>query len=154
MGVKSRRKGKRGELQVGRLLYTAHYGTPPPPDRTVFVRTKPGVRQHDGDLVVPDDFPFLVEVKNRSICLSQLLTAEWQAMLTDAYKRSQQKEVHLLFVFKVHHRWWVATPLTGPTPLFFYFVRPDSDGPVMLCGVLPLDAFCAWWRAQREGMTQ
>jgi len=59
----SRRKGKEGELLIGRWLAQAWYGQVHK-GRTVFVRTKGGVRQDSGDLTVPDDFPALVEVKN------------------------------------------------------------------------------------------
>ncbi len=147
MGAKSRRKGKEGELDVARRLYEAHFGCPPPPDRTVFVRTKPGVRQHEGDLIVPEDFPFFVEVKNRSICLSHLLRDEWGEIIKTTHNHSWPQCRIPLLIFKVHREWWVLTRFVDVPLRLAYLNTAVSTAFFVL---LPLKQFCQWWRQKRE----
>lgn len=180
MGKKSRRKGKEGELEVARILYRAHYGEEPPKDRQVFVRTKPGVRQVEGDLIVPDDFGFVtyktttgyfatrkfyVEVKNRSICLTTLMhSKEWKAMIFDAARKAEDAGRLLLFVFKVHGKWWVLMNFVSPiaNQCFRYHLRCDTET-VIQPGtyrrthetsfdvyLIPLENFAEWWAQERS----
>ena len=120
-GKKSRRKGKEGELWVGRWLYRVWYDREPEPDRQVFVRTKVGVRQDEGDIVVPPEFPFVVEVKNRllhPIADLELFTQICSELIGKAEK--QGKEGGLLF-FRLNKRTWCSLYVTKPqiplTPL-------------------------------------
>ncbi|MCS7186153.1 MAG: hypothetical protein RMK89_04265 [Armatimonadota bacterium] len=134
------RKGKRGELEVARLLYQAHYGSPPNPDRDVFVRTKGGVRQKEGDLVTPADFPFFVEVKNRSISLPKLLTSEWLKMLSETITKAKRKPI--LFCFKCQREWWVVTNAPIDAQLFIVINQHEF-------AITTLKKFCEWWQ-QKE----
>lgn len=150
MGMKSRRKGKEGELAVARLLYKAHYNHDPPPDRSVFVRTKPGVRQEKGDIVFPDDFAiwgkgFYAEVKNRQFCLPQLAhSSELHKMIEKAYSEAQKQNLFLLFIFKSHREWWVITDLI--TPGWWIIYLP----PEQIFSMTTLASFCNWWKETKE----
>lgn len=159
MGKKSRRKGKEGELIVARMLYVAHYGEEPKRDRTVFVRTKPGVRQIEGDLIVPEDFAyaveherkpkkFYVEVKNRSICLKHLWGEEWRSIVIDAIRKAQWVDRHLLFIFKVHGEWWVLMNWISPLSLscFRFLVKEGYGYEIYL---MPFKEWLAWWSSYR-----
>ncbi len=145
MGARERRKGKVGELEVARWLYRAHYGMEPARDREVFVRTKPGVRQREGDLVVPADFPFYVEVKNRPICLTHLLRKEWQEMVAEAWQRAREARRRLLMVIKVHRTWWVLCDVFSEDAQ----LQMRCDGESL--SLLPLSAFCHKWGQSCKG---
>lgn len=106
----SRRKGKDGENEVGRILYRLWNGEEPPPRREMFVRTKPGVRQREGDLIVPPDFPYFVSIKNRVAPLHQLFSGgqvlRWWA---EAVKGAEGAGRRPLLVWKVARGlWWFA----------------------------------------------
>lgn len=63
-GRANRLRGIRAEQEVGRILFEAWYGVKPDRDATDFRRTKPGVRQYEGDLTTPEGFPFRLSVKD------------------------------------------------------------------------------------------
>lgn len=122
MGVKSRRKGVKGEREVARKLYEVWVGVPPPPDREIFVRTKIGVRQRLGDIVVPDDFPFVVEVKNRNLPLSSVVdfTSQFHRLVDETITKLQNGGKDICLAVKV-----------GKPSKFYFFVitkeRPTDE---------------------------
>lgn len=112
---RSRRKGKDGENEVGKLLWKAWYGADPPRHREVFVRTKPGVRQRMGDLVVPPDFPFYVSIKNVISPLHHFFAGGkalgWWA---DAVVAADKASLSPMLIWKVARgTWWVAAFVDG-----------------------------------------
>ncbi len=131
MGKKSRRKGVRGEQQIARKFYLHLFGEIPPADRTVFVRTKIGVRQKEGDLVVPTGFPVAVEVKNRPIPLLSVLnfSSPFRTIVLETIQRLGHSENgrDICLVIKI-----------GTKSPFYYFVLTTS--PIKWSG----GEF--WWR--------
>lgn len=81
------------------------YGEKPPKDRNVFVRVGFGRKQQSGDLILPDTFPFIVEVKNRKVTFSSLLSEikKW----CEPYE-NMPEDKGLLLVFKYERKWWCA----------------------------------------------
>lgn len=102
--VKSIIKGRRGEQEIGRILYEAWFGSPPPKDREHFIRVGFGRRQARGDLILPPDFPFTaVEVKNRNVPLEEVLEIKGQFL-----KWLLNLTPPATLIFKHNRKWIVA----------------------------------------------
>lgn len=117
MGRKSRQKGVKGEREVGRKLYEVWVGVSPPPDRDIFVRTKIGVRQRAGDIVVPPDFPYLIEVKNRNVPLKSVVefSGQFRQLVDETVTKLWSGEKEVCLVTRV-----------GKPSKFHYFVITDT----------------------------
>lgn len=109
-------KGRRGEQEVGRILYKMWYNADPPADRTVFVRVGLGRPQPTGDLIVPDDFPFWVEVKNKEMDLTDIRRefVHWIFPYLD-YLCGRKEGKGIMFVFKHKRKWWCLADLNHCT---------------------------------------
>jgi len=153
-------KGRRGEQEVARMLYKAHYGTKPPADRQVFIRVGFGRSQPQGDLIVPPDFPFTVEVKNREVPLHRLPqeVCEW---LTP-YLADGDLKGSMLLIFKHQRKWWVVLVKAfkflwhvrwdilprGRQPIYYFCLHFDNMS--YFATLMPLELFCHCWSASKE----
>jgi len=101
--VRSRsvRKGRRGEQEIARLLYKAWFGEEPPAERSVFVRTGLGRKQPHGDIVVPSDFPYIVEVKNRNFQLHEITPRFVEECI-------HGRRLPVAIFLKLCHKWYVV----------------------------------------------
>ena len=152
VGLKSRRKGAVGEQQVGRFLYQAWFGEEPARQREVFTRTKPGCRQREGDLQVPQDFPWLVSVKNQAG--SPLTSPRWWRWWREAQGWSEDRLRWPLLVWRpAPGRWWAAWEGHGP-----YDVEQIDSGreAAFRCGtggfsMARLEMFCKALQEIRQG---
>lgn len=144
------RKGRKGEQEVARHLYKAHFGEDPPADRQVFIRVGLGRKQPKGDLIVPSDFPFIVEVKNTEVPFHRLpaFLSQWM--------QPYQGDLHrLMVVFKNNRKWWVSVSglyvkEVANTPIFRgkVYVGEWEVG----VWLMPLEVFCSLWRQHMEVM--
>lgn len=142
MGRKSRLKGVKGEREVARKLYEAWMGIPPPPDREIFVRTKIGVRQSLGDIVVPPDFPYLVEVKNRPIALKSVVefTGQFRRLIDETVTKLWNGEKGICLAVRV-----------GKPSSFHYFIITDSSHSIQKGWVRELDdGLFIYWLTENE----
>lgn len=155
---RSQRKGKEGEREVARFLFKAHYGDEPPSDRTVFIRTKLGTAQPFGDLIVPDDFPFAVSVKNFAI---SLVGADMQRVWKEAcqFAVAAQKAPLLAFRWHSNRQWMVRFQLPKECPierlrgfslLLSYWDEATLQPESFVCS---LQEWCQWWNAMRIAAT-
>lgn len=124
------RKGRQGEQDVARRLYKLWFKEEPPPDRQYFIRVGFGRKQQGGDLIVPPDFPFIVEVKNRKINFSAFVNEfrKW----VEPYLPFKEKK--LLLVFKFERKWWCAVPadaLTRKPSQYLAYQIPEATFIIM-----------------------
>lgn len=140
-GRKSRRKGVRGEQEVARKIFQVVFGQTPPPDRDIFVRTKIGVRQREGDIVVPKDFPLTFEVKNRPNPLTSVVnfTSPFSKLVEEVKGKGGERDVCL--VTKIGHK----------SP-FYYFVVTKDPSRYSRSGrwVASVDDWTIIWYSERE----
>ncbi len=109
-------KGRAGEQWVGRWLYQVWYGVAAPRDREVFVRVGLGRHQPTGDLIVPDDFPCLVEVKNKVYDI--LRDKELREVAMQLFRAAQRyrRPYALVFFRRAKRQWHVLVASLTLTP--------------------------------------
>src|SRR3972149_400880 len=100
MGSKSINKGRRGEREVVTALRKWWGGSP---------WGRRGLGHKGADIVTPDDFPYIVEVKNyknftfmEMVNGSKRLTGWWE----QAFQQAKNNQRNSLLVVKVHREWW------------------------------------------------
>lgn len=116
MGKKSRRKGVIGEQEVARKLASL-FGLAGA-DREVFVRTKIGVRQTFGDIVVPPEFPFVIEVKNRPNPLHSVInfTSPFRTIVEETVRKLSRSGKTIV----------LATKIGKPSKFYYFLIIPEG----------------------------
>ncbi len=113
-------KGRRGEQEVARILYKAWFGVEPSKEREFFVRVGFGRKQPYGDLIVPPDFPFIVEVKNINFDLQQITPATLQSIIKN------KANLPVAVFLKLNHKWWVVVVEKGTPPDGFWHIHTPN----------------------------
>lgn len=124
-------KGRRGEQEIGRILYKAWFGSEPPKERTVFIRTGFGRKQPYGDLITPADFPYIVEVKNTNYNLQSL-----NVKTIKTFVEGKARLPVAVFI-KLGGRWFVIVIDKSEPPNEFFHLHTDEWNAT----IYPLDAF-------------
>lgn len=143
MFMKPINKGRKGERDIARWLYEVWFNEPPPADRSVFVRVGLGRKQLSGDLILPPDFPFrAVEVKNREVSITQLLTLTGDVGI---WVKSYPAPA-LVFV-KVKRKWVAIAVTDSPVLINVFSVKSGS----VFVSLMTLQQLCDYLKVVKNG---